>query len=167
MATWVIYLPEDFDPFRYIERYPGGMGPEMMILPGGCFQMGDKDDGPIHEVELDSFAIGRYPVTFAEYDAFCEATDREKPKDEGWGREQRPVINVSWQDAQDYCEWLSRETGQRYRLHGMRRIPVKRRTRSRRRRPIVGACMTCTVMYGSGVQIGIATNTMPNVRSKV
>ena len=94
----------------------------MMILPGGRFRMGNiqgkgsKDERPVHEVEVDCFAIGRYPVTFAEYDAFCEATGREKPKDEGWGRGQRPAINVSWQDAQDYCEWLSRETGQTYRL---------------------------------------------------
>ncbi|WP_339133158.1 MAG: SUMF1/EgtB/PvdO family nonheme iron enzyme [Candidatus Electrothrix sp. GW3-4] len=91
-------------------------GPEMIFLPGGRFQMGDEDNGPIHEVEVDNFALGRYPVTFAEYDAFCAATDRKKPKDEGWGRGQRPVINVSWQDAQEYCQWLSRETGQQYRL---------------------------------------------------
>ncbi|MCI5122008.1 MAG: formylglycine-generating enzyme family protein [Candidatus Electrothrix sp. AUS4] len=92
------------------------MGAELVILPGGRFQMGDENDGPIHEVEVDSFAIGRFSVTFAEYGAFCDATGREKPKDEGWGRGQRPVINVSWQDAVDYCQWLSLETGQTYRL---------------------------------------------------
>jgi formylglycine-generating enzyme required for sulfatase activity len=62
------------------------------------------------------FAIGRYPVTFAEYDRFCEARQREKPKDESWGRGRRPVINVSWQDAQAYVAWLSQETGRVYRL---------------------------------------------------
>ncbi|RWX51337.1 Formylglycine-generating enzyme, required for sulfatase activity, contains SUMF1/FGE domain, partial [Candidatus Electrothrix marina] len=97
-------------------------GPEMVLLSGGRFQMGDiqgtgsEDERPVHEVNLDTFAIGRYPVTFVEYDAFCEATGREKPNDQGWGRGYRPVINVGWQDAVDYCEWLSRETGQTYRL---------------------------------------------------
>ncbi|MCI5162636.1 MAG: formylglycine-generating enzyme family protein [Candidatus Electrothrix sp. AX5] len=94
----------------------------MVFLPGGRFRMGDiqgdgrENERPVHEVELDSFAIGRYPVTFAEYDFFCGATDREKPKDEGWGRGQRPAINVSWDDAKEYCNWLSRETGHTYRL---------------------------------------------------
>ncbi|MCI5158705.1 MAG: hypothetical protein D3906_09765, partial [Candidatus Electrothrix sp. AUS1_2] len=123
----------DIDPQGYVERYntswpirellrSGGLGPEMMLLPGGRFRMGDiqgkgnKDERPIHEVKLNSFAIGRYPVTFAEYDAFCLSTGRNKSKDEGWGGGRRPVINVSWQDAVDYCEWLSRETGQTYRL---------------------------------------------------
>jgi Sulfatase-modifying factor enzyme 1 len=55
-------------------------------------------------------------VTFAEYDRFCEATRREKPQDRGWGRAERPVIYVSWEDAQAYCEWLSQETGERYQL---------------------------------------------------
>ncbi|MCI5145179.1 MAG: hypothetical protein D3923_06515 [Candidatus Electrothrix sp. AR3] len=121
-----------FDPFRYVELYATPwpfqdrlhekMGPEMIILPSGRFRMGDiqgkgsKDERPVHEVELDGFALGRYPVTFAEYDIFCEATGREKPRDEDWGRGLRPVINVSWQDAHDYCVWLSEETGQVYRL---------------------------------------------------
>ncbi|MCY7329631.1 MAG: SUMF1/EgtB/PvdO family nonheme iron enzyme, partial [Saprospiraceae bacterium] len=62
---------------------------------------------PIHPVTLSSFWLGKYPVTFEEYDRFCDATDREKPDDEGWGLGRRPVINVSWDDAQAYCQWLS------------------------------------------------------------
>jgi formylglycine-generating enzyme required for sulfatase activity len=62
------------------------------------------------------FAIGRYPVTFDEYDRFCETRRREKPSDNGWGRGRRPVVNVSWLDAQDYISWLSQETGLAYRL---------------------------------------------------
>jgi formylglycine-generating enzyme required for sulfatase activity len=55
-------------------------------------------------------------VTFDEYDRFCERARREKPGDEGWGRGRRPVINVSWDDAQAYIAWLSHETGKTYRL---------------------------------------------------
>src|SRR5215469_15767096 len=75
------------------------------------------DEGPQHRVTIGQrFAIGRYPVTFDEYDRFCEAKQGEKPADEGWGRGRRPVINVSWQDAQAYIAWLSQETGRTYRL---------------------------------------------------
>jgi formylglycine-generating enzyme required for sulfatase activity len=62
------------------------------------------------------FSIGKYPVTFAEYDAFCEATGRQKPDDWGWGRERQPVVNVSWEDAKAYVEWLSETSGKPYRL---------------------------------------------------
>jgi formylglycine-generating enzyme required for sulfatase activity len=55
-------------------------------------------------------------VTFAEYDRFAEATGREKPDDEGWGRGRRPVINVSWEDARDYAQWLAEQTDRPYRL---------------------------------------------------
>jgi len=65
---------------------------------------------------ISSFAIGRYEVTFAEYDKFAKATDREKPNDEDWGRKNRPVINISWEEAMAYVEWLSEETGQKYSL---------------------------------------------------
>ncbi|MCI5139050.1 MAG: formylglycine-generating enzyme family protein, partial [Candidatus Electrothrix sp. AR1] len=120
--NWPGYIDAYGPPF-FRDNFNGGdTGPEMIILPGGHFRMGDiqgggnEDERPVHEVELDSFAIGRYPVTFAEYDAFCDATGREKADDKGWGRGQRPVINVSWQDAVEYCQWLSRETGKNYRL---------------------------------------------------
>jgi len=92
----------------------GNDGPEMVLIPAGTFRMGEKQS--VHEVSVESFAMGRYPVTFAEYDYFCEATNREKPNDRGWGRDNRPVINVSWYDAVAYTEWLSEQTGQQYRL---------------------------------------------------
>ena len=76
----------------------------------------DSDEWPVHEVEVGSFALGRYEVTFEEYDRFVEATGRDQPDDEGWGRGRRPVIDVSWDDSAKYTEWLSAETGEPYRL---------------------------------------------------
>jgi len=58
-----------------------------------------------------SYMISKTEVTFKQYDAFCEATNRDKPGDKGWGRGLRPVINVSWYDAIEYCNWLSRKEG--------------------------------------------------------
>ncbi|MEK8022120.1 MAG: formylglycine-generating enzyme family protein, partial [Candidatus Parabeggiatoa sp.] len=100
----------------------GTLGPEMVVIPAGTFRMGDIQGGgynheqPVHEVSIKSFAMGRYEVTFAEYDKFAEATDRKKPDDQGWGRGNRPVINVSWLEVTAYAEWLSRQTGKQYRL---------------------------------------------------
>jgi len=65
-----------------------------------------------------SFAVGVHEVTFAEWDA-CTAgggCNGYSPDDEGWGRGNRPAINVSWEDAQLYVQWLSAKTGNRYRL---------------------------------------------------
>jgi len=93
----------------------------MVWLPGGTFTMGQddsphSDEKPAHPVRVSAFSIGQYPVTFAEYDRFCAATGREKPQDQGWGRDRQPAINVSWDDAQVYWVWLSGETGETYRL---------------------------------------------------
>jgi len=99
--------------------------PEMVVIPKGSFFMGSPpgeegrsdDEGPQHRVTIGyRFALGKYAVRFSEYDHFCEVTKREKPEDRGWGRGQRPVITVSWRDAVAYCEWLTKETGQPYRL---------------------------------------------------
>ncbi len=109
---------------RFSDALPdGGAGPEMIEIPAGDFRMGDidgfgmPDEMPVREVSIrQPFALGRYPVTFAEYDFFCERTGRIPPEDGGWGRGPRPVIIVSWECARDYVEWLSGETGESYRL---------------------------------------------------
>ncbi|MDW3648611.1 MAG: SUMF1/EgtB/PvdO family nonheme iron enzyme [Bacteroidia bacterium] len=85
--------------------------PAMVYVQGGTFMIGQKDKEPGHEVTLSNFEIGKYEVTFEEYDLFCDATRREKPLDEGWGRRRRPVINVSWEDAVEYANWLSFQAG--------------------------------------------------------
>ena len=92
----------------------------MVYVKGGWFEMGSNNGGseekPVHRVYVDDFYISKYEVTFAEYDRFCEATGRSKPDDMGWGRGNRSVIFVSWYDAVEYCNWLSRQTGKHYRL---------------------------------------------------
>lgn len=99
--------------------------PEMVVVPAGEFLMGSSEnedgrsehEGPQHRVVISKpFGIGKYQVTFDEYGAFCDATGRKKPYDQGWGQGRRPVINVSWYDAIAYCEWLSEQTGECYRL---------------------------------------------------
>ena len=81
-------------------------------IPAGSFLMGSNlkeinrvSDETQHRVTLSGFKMSKYEVTFEQYDAFCEATNRELP-DEGWGRGQHPVINVSWDDATDYATWM-------------------------------------------------------------
>ena len=89
----------------------------MVFIKGGSFQMGSEDkdaeddEKPVHKVTVDDFYMGRFEVTFAEFDAFCDAIGKEYPDDEGWGRGKRPMINVSWYDAVEYCNWLSEQHG--------------------------------------------------------
>jgi formylglycine-generating enzyme required for sulfatase activity len=97
--------------------------PEMVSIAAGHFLMGspkDKsyyDEVPQHPVELPAFMLGKYAVTFEQWDACTAAGGCSKnPGDSGWGRGSRPVINVTWDDAQQYVRWLSRRTGHRYRL---------------------------------------------------
>jgi formylglycine-generating enzyme required for sulfatase activity len=67
-------------------------------------------------VIAEPFAIGKYEVTFEEYDRFVRATGHALPGDNGWGRGRRPVIAVSWDDATAYAQWLSAQSGRDYRL---------------------------------------------------
>jgi formylglycine-generating enzyme required for sulfatase activity/CRP-like cAMP-binding protein/chromosome segregation ATPase len=100
----------------------GGSGPLMVELPAASFLMGSGgnslnfEERPQHPVELPAYAIGKFEVSFAEYDRFAQATGHRLPSDEGWGRDDRPVINVSWEDADAYTRWLSEQTGHRYQL---------------------------------------------------
>jgi len=93
--------------------------PEMVKIPAGTFEMGSNDynnEKPVHSVSVNGFYMSKYETTFEEYDVFASATGRSKPSDEGWGRGKRPVINVRWEDAVAYAEWLSGKTGKTYRL---------------------------------------------------
>ena len=101
--------------------------PEMVVVPAGRFTMGSPEaeedrfdaEGPQHLVMFaQPFAVGVFAVTFDEWDACVADSGCEsyRPSDQGWGRGRRPVINVSWDDAQTYVAWLSRKTGKAYRL---------------------------------------------------
>jgi formylglycine-generating enzyme required for sulfatase activity len=94
----------------------------MIFIPAGEFTVGspnragDADEHPAHKVLLDGFWIGKTEVTFEQYDRFCAETGREKSEDEEWGRGKRPAIYVSWNDAREYCAWLAKKTGLKFRL---------------------------------------------------
>ena len=99
--------------------------PRMVSIPAGRFQMGclsntdvcGDNEKPVHEVSMSAFKMSATEVTFEQYDFYCDRVERcNKPSDEDWGRGTRPVINVSWHDAQAYIQWLNQQTGQRYRL---------------------------------------------------
>lgn len=100
--------------------------PPMVVIPAGAFTMGSPaneqgrfaSEGPQHRVIFqETFAAGRYEVTFAEWDAcFRQAGCAHNPPDNGWGRGRQPAINVSWNDAKQFIAWLSRKTGKQYRL---------------------------------------------------
>ena len=120
--------------------------PEMVVVPAGTFRMGaDRDDDwgrgnerPQHRVSVGRFALGRYEVTRTEYEAFVSATGHPDGSrcrtDDGRGNwewrgrnaswrdprfpqgDDHPVVCVSWEDAQSYVRWLSRKTGESYRL---------------------------------------------------
>ena len=93
---------------------------EVVVVAAGSFDMGSTSDfeNPVHRVTIAKpFAIGRYEVTFNEWDRCVDAGGcKHRPDDRGWGRGDRPVINVGWSDAKAYLAWLSEKTGQAYRL---------------------------------------------------
>ena len=100
----------------------GARGPQLIEIPSARYAMGsgvsslDADERPKHDVELQRFAIGKYEVSFDEYDLFARMTGRALPDDKGRGRGNRPVVNLSWEEAVAYTQWLSEQTGARYRL---------------------------------------------------
>lgn len=137
---------EKFENFT--EMIPGsGVSFEMVAVQGGTFKMGspkdeplrDDDEGPVHQVKVSDFWMGKVEVTWDEYLTFFKATSSQgrtegaeiKNKnvdaisgptppwgapDQGWGKGPRPAITMSWHAASVYCEWLSKVTGKKYRL---------------------------------------------------
>lgn len=115
--------------------------PEMVHIEGGTFKMGDiygdenPDAIPAHKVTLGDYNIGKYEVTYEEYDAFARRTDRPLPKADSLGRGSRAVVYVSWDDARAFCkfhgwrlpteqewEYAARSGGQKERFAGTNNI---------------------------------------------
>lgn len=94
--------------------------PEMIRVDGGRREVGTLlwsiSDNPVREVCLAPFYMGRHEVTFLEYDRFARATGRRLPHDLDWGRSDRPVVDVTREDAEAYARWLGEQTGHHYRL---------------------------------------------------
>jgi formylglycine-generating enzyme required for sulfatase activity len=96
--------------------------PEMIVVPAGAFMMGaneNDDEKPVHGVTIASaFAVARFEATFTEWDACKSEGDcKHRPDDWDWGRGNRPVIDVSWDEiTREYLPWLSRKSGKQYRL---------------------------------------------------
>ncbi len=93
---------------------------ELVVVPAGSFDMGSpaEYENPVHRVTIAKpFAIGRYEVTFDEWDKCVdEGGCKYRPEDRDWGRGKRPAVNLSWLDAKTFTTWLSQKTGQTYRL---------------------------------------------------
>ncbi len=89
--------------------------PEIQVvdIQGGTFMMGcDSKDGncetdeQVHRVTVSDFRMSKYEVTFDMYDAYCDSIGLEKPDDNGWGRGNRPVINITWREANNFAQWM-------------------------------------------------------------
>jgi formylglycine-generating enzyme required for sulfatase activity len=95
-------------------------GIQMIDIPAGEFLMGSAnglaDERPVHKVAVRAFRLGKYEVTFEQYDAYCRATQGRCPDDGGWGRGALPVVNVSWDEVHRLVQWLNTGTGRRFRL---------------------------------------------------
>jgi formylglycine-generating enzyme required for sulfatase activity/uncharacterized caspase-like protein len=102
--------------------------PEMVVVPAGSFTIGSPASEPQRSKSNDEvqirvsipapFAVGKYAVSFDEWDA-CVADggcNGYKPADQGWGRGKHPVINVNWVDAKAFAAWVSRKTSKSYHL---------------------------------------------------
>lgn len=97
------------------------IAPATTTIPSGDFCMGSdqRNEGPVHRVWIDAFALARYPVTRREYALFVQATGHPPPI--FWSEPQfqlrdQPIVGPSWFDAVAYCQWLREITGELYRL---------------------------------------------------
>jgi len=94
------------------------LSPEMVEVKAGVFTMGGPTGGRwVYDENIErDFKLGKYEVTFKEYELFVKLMGTGIVKDQGWGRGQRPAINVSWDDAKSYAQWLSEKTQKPFRL---------------------------------------------------
>jgi formylglycine-generating enzyme required for sulfatase activity/tRNA A-37 threonylcarbamoyl transferase component Bud32 len=106
------------------ELRDGGVGPAMVVIPDGKFQMGsppsefghEPDEAPLHWVSIRPFALARVEVTLGDYDRYLMDIKRRPLGPKDGSKRERPVVSVSWMDATAYAKWLSAQTGKSYRL---------------------------------------------------
>ena len=113
------YQRSEFLPGERDNLAAGGQGPALLPLPTGTFMMGSErfSEKPVHFVKIERPVwMTVTEITFEEYEKFCLETSAPLPDDTNWGKKDRPVINVSWNDARAYARWLSKQTGFTYRL---------------------------------------------------
>jgi formylglycine-generating enzyme required for sulfatase activity len=125
---WVFSFLQDEEELAGCQELNGGDLPEideaamqrrffptMKPVPGGSFDMGSEegydDEKPVHNVTVSSFEAGETPLTCWQYGLYCLAMRLDLPRDSGFGRGERPVVNVSWYEAARYCHWLSGKQG--------------------------------------------------------
>lgn len=113
-------LPETGSEFKDCPKCPA-----MVVVPAGKFTMGSPptelgrayDEGIVRTVTIvKPFAVGKFEITFDDWDECVREKQCVAVADPGWGRGRRPVINVSWVQAVRYTKWLSQKTGKKYRL---------------------------------------------------
>jgi len=97
--------------------------PDMVHVRGSLFTMGDDqgsgeaDERPAHLVKLKGYSIAKTEITVLQWSTYCSSTNRAMPAPPEWGWiDHHPMVNITWNDAMDFCKWLSAETGKRYRL---------------------------------------------------
>ncbi|MBX3255328.1 MAG: formylglycine-generating enzyme family protein [Chitinophagaceae bacterium] len=97
--------------------------PQMVFVKGGDFEMGDNhaagdpDERPLHKVRLSDYYIAKTEVTVKEWRLYCKEKGIDMPPEPKWGwRDDHPIVSVTWEEANDYCKWISGKTGKPYRL---------------------------------------------------
>ncbi|MDB9357038.1 formylglycine-generating enzyme family protein, partial [Nodularia spumigena CS-587/03] len=111
----------------YVEDLGDGIGLDMLLIPGGSFIMGSpkdelerrKSESPQHPVNIQQFCMGKYPITQAQWKAVAALAKVNKdlnPDPSNFKGEQRPVEQVSWYDAVEFCQRLTSHTKREYRL---------------------------------------------------
>jgi formylglycine-generating enzyme required for sulfatase activity len=99
--------------------------PDLIQVDGGTFTMGSEEirnpqdtvAAPLHQVTVKSFKIAKTETTVAQWKSYCTSTSTRMPVEPAWGWiDNHPIINVSWDEAVAYCQWLSKQTGKKYRL---------------------------------------------------
>ncbi len=127
------------------------LGIEWIRIPPGEFMMGDnfnegeEDEQPVHVVYLGEYFISKYEVTFEQYDKYCDETGYRRTSDFDWGRGNRPVVDLTWPSAEQFCQWLSRKTSKNIHLPSEAQWEKAARGTDQRRYPWGNSPPDCSI----------------------